>query len=333
MTYVLLTGAGFSRNWGGWLATEAFEYLVGCPEIDDNLRHLLWTSKSNGGGFEDALAQLQQNYNHSKDEATKKPLEALQAGIVGMFTYMDQAFGQTPFEQPTQPLEYTIRNFLGKFDAIFTLNQDLLLERHYPADDGHIVGHRTWKGWHMPGMKLLDPALRTYPYVHTKTEMRVPETQPADFKERAGAQPYFKLHGSTNWIAGEGQGRLLIMGGNKAVEIGQYPILTWYHKRFGEYLSCPNTRLMVIGYSFSDYHINDAIMQAADKGELRLFIVDPQGVDVLDKQDCRSPIRVADELMNRLNPHIIGASRRPFKTTFGGDFVEFGKIMRLFFST
>jgi hypothetical protein len=26
----MLTGAGFSRNWGGWLADEAFEYLLGC---------------------------------------------------------------------------------------------------------------------------------------------------------------------------------------------------------------------------------------------------------------------------------------------------------------
>ena len=58
MAHVLLTGAGFSRNWGGWLATEAFEYLIGCPEVDEPLRRLLWKHKSRGGGFEDALAEL-----------------------------------------------------------------------------------------------------------------------------------------------------------------------------------------------------------------------------------------------------------------------------------
>jgi len=31
--YLLLLGAGFSRNWGGWLASEAFEYLLGSPEM------------------------------------------------------------------------------------------------------------------------------------------------------------------------------------------------------------------------------------------------------------------------------------------------------------
>jgi hypothetical protein len=31
MPHYLLTGAGFSYNWGGWLAIEAFEYLLGAP--------------------------------------------------------------------------------------------------------------------------------------------------------------------------------------------------------------------------------------------------------------------------------------------------------------
>jgi hypothetical protein len=33
MPNYLLTGAGFSRNWDGWLADEAFEYLLGCSEV------------------------------------------------------------------------------------------------------------------------------------------------------------------------------------------------------------------------------------------------------------------------------------------------------------
>jgi hypothetical protein len=139
-TFLLLTGAGFTRNWGGWLANEAFEYLLGCPEIDDNLRRRLWRSKRTGGGFEDALAELQEEHRRSNNAQTLKLLRAFQAAIVGMFNYMDQAFAQTAFEPTTAPLEYSIRAFLGRFDAIFTLNQDLLLERYYPADDGFIIG-------------------------------------------------------------------------------------------------------------------------------------------------------------------------------------------------
>lgn len=33
MPTVLLIGAGSSRNWGGWLASETFDYLLGCPQV------------------------------------------------------------------------------------------------------------------------------------------------------------------------------------------------------------------------------------------------------------------------------------------------------------
>jgi hypothetical protein len=61
INYVLLLGAGFSRNWGGWLAAEAFEYLLGCAQIDIGLKNLLWKHRRRGG-FEDALAELQEEY-------------------------------------------------------------------------------------------------------------------------------------------------------------------------------------------------------------------------------------------------------------------------------
>ena len=55
---LLLLGAGFSRNWGVWLASEAFDHLVGSPEAiaDDGLRKLLWRHQHQGG-FEAAFAR------------------------------------------------------------------------------------------------------------------------------------------------------------------------------------------------------------------------------------------------------------------------------------
>ena len=41
MPHHLLTGAGFTRNWGGWLANEAFEYLLGAPDVDEYLRNIV----------------------------------------------------------------------------------------------------------------------------------------------------------------------------------------------------------------------------------------------------------------------------------------------------
>lgn len=51
MIPLLLLDAGFSRNSGGWLASEAFEYLPGCPEVcaSGELRALLWRHQATGG--------------------------------------------------------------------------------------------------------------------------------------------------------------------------------------------------------------------------------------------------------------------------------------------
>jgi FtsZ-binding cell division protein ZapB len=92
MPHLLLLGAGFSRNWGGWLAAEAFEYLLGCPEVirDPSLAQLLWRYQPQGG-FESALAELQSAY--SRDPRSNEPaLMGLQAAIKRMFADMNGAF-------------------------------------------------------------------------------------------------------------------------------------------------------------------------------------------------------------------------------------------------
>jgi len=95
-------------------------------------------------------------------------------------------------------------------------------------------------------------------------------------------QPYIKLHGSCNSVEGSAGSRILVMGGQKAVNIGRFPLLTWYHQEFRNFLNRPGAKLMVIGYSFSDEHINDAIINAAQAG-LKIFLVDPSGEKILDK--------------------------------------------------
>jgi hypothetical protein len=56
VTYILLTGAGFTFNWGGLLASDMFSRLLGSALLDDPLRQMLWKNRENSGGFEDVLA-------------------------------------------------------------------------------------------------------------------------------------------------------------------------------------------------------------------------------------------------------------------------------------
>jgi len=94
MPHYLLTGAGFSRNWGGWLANEAFEYLLGAPEIDDYLRNVLWGAKLRGEGLEGALSIVQGAYASSKSAETKRQLDRLTQAVIGMFNAMQTAFNK-----------------------------------------------------------------------------------------------------------------------------------------------------------------------------------------------------------------------------------------------
>lgn len=80
--YILLLGAGFSRNWGGLLASEVIDSLIGSQEIrgDEYLRRVLWDNQKNGG-FENALAEVQTSFTRGPARHAD-PLRRLQDGCV-----------------------------------------------------------------------------------------------------------------------------------------------------------------------------------------------------------------------------------------------------------
>ena len=322
MKHYLLLGAGFSRNWGGWLAAEVFDYLLGSPEIDEGLRDQLW-QKKRMGGFEAVLAGLQVDHLKSRRQKPDERLAKFQVALSDMFSQLNAAYEQTPFEFGSSR-GYRVGEFLVKFDGIFTLNQDLLLERHYLNENVSLNSSNRWIGWEIPGMMPRDrnSALAG----RENLGVWVPRDQPPTTSDRL--QPIIKLHGSCNW-SDESLGDLMVMGGNKAGLINQIPILKWNSEYFSDRLSESDSRLMVIGYSFGDDHINGQIIKAAETGNLKVFIVDPDGVDVLDKNH-NAKIYSPGDLAKNLWPHMIGASRRSLREIFGSDRAEHAKVMRFF---
>ena len=154
MAHILLLGAGFSRNWGGLLASEVFDYLIGLPEIggDEYLRGLLWANR-NGGGFENALAEAQIAFTRDPGRYAN-PMNRLQNAVASMLQGMNEAFFARPTIEFQQFQERMLRTFLFRFDAIFTLNQDVLLEHHYfRYVDMSTV--RQWNGAQLPGMRRI----------------------------------------------------------------------------------------------------------------------------------------------------------------------------------
>lgn len=259
---ILLLGAGFSRNWGGWLASEVFEYLIGLPSIQEQpgIYKLLWKYQ-HSGGFEGALAELQGlSARAGATTDDKQSLEALEQGVMQMFAEMNAAFVAQEFE-----FGQLVRKFLTRFDAIYTLNQDILLERQYASSVFPLPdGVNRWNGVQWPCVRP--------PYSLAEFEPQRWLTEPwmidpdAPMHIEKNVQPIIKLHGSSLWRRSDAETNVLIIGGRKAGAIAQDPLLNWYGELFREALNASGTRLMTIGYGFGDPHINQAISDGFSSG-------------------------------------------------------------------
>jgi hypothetical protein len=328
MQYILLLGAGFSRNWGGWLASEAFEYLLGCPEISRNsrLQAVLWRNQPTGG-FEHALAEIQAESR--RDPEAKNHLDDLQNAVARMFNDMNRGFFDTAQFEFQNFRPRTVRTFLTRFNAIFTLNQDLLLEHYYIDNDVSLLSDGRWNGSELPGMRRIPNSTAANPI--SWAQLKWTPGLAAEFKTDTRLQPYFKLHGSSNWQETTG-GAMLIMGGNKVREIGLSPVLSWYHQQLEERLSLAETRLMVIGYGFRDPHINEVITRAVTDRGLRMFVIAPEGGDLARTVNPThaAPLRRGTELEAAFERGLIGASRRSLREIFGNDTIEHNKVLRFF---
>lgn len=186
--YLLLTGAGFSRSWQAWLGFEVFAYLLGCEELPPATRTLLWQSEEEGKGFEYALAELQAH-------GTPEDVETLTEAIVGMFRVLGEHLGANGFNAG---------DFVRSFDAIFTLNQDLLLERKCGWPSIYVPGTR-WNertGYNNPVDPIPDLSLPGH-----------------------GQRPYFKLHGSSDLFAKDipGERPMLVMGAASLLRSSSIP--------------------------------------------------------------------------------------------------------------
>ena len=324
MAHVLLLGAGFSRNWGGWTTDEVFGDLAGRVSDDAFLQSLLNRSTT----YEDALAKVQNDYVRLGDHDTRARLDQLQSAIRATFDEMNLGFAQLvnfEFQNPPQ-VTTSVSTFLAQFDAIFTLNQDLLLELHY-FNNGHMVLRpNKWSGYALPGTEPVFNPSSPFPRDRTKEKLRVTS---GPFSVSSRLQPYYKLHGSTDWVDHEGS-PLLVMGGNKIGAIQRHPILTWYSNELSRYLTQPNTRLMVIGYGFKDSHINNLICEAAQRSQLQVFIVNTDGRHAIKKANPTygAPIYCPEAIEEIA---LIGESMRQLSETFSGkDTVEHRKLMRFF---
>lgn len=314
MTHIALLGAGFSRNWGGWLAPEVLGELLSRASHDREIYSKLRRTRN----FEDALAELQAEARIQATPESRARLESFERAVQETFADMNGVFAGFPGWSLSDDARDSIDAFLARFDAVFTLNQDLLLELHYRNE---LVGPRRWAGVAFPGMA---PPANWHNLL--PAEKLIQSWRPAgDFGPANQCQPIFKLHGSTNWHDPEGN-RLMVMGGAKSQAIDRHPVLRRYLEIFREYLGKSQTKLMAIGYSFSDSHINDLIVNAGEQQGLKLHLVNPAGLEVFR----RYPVN-AIQGPNPLDEiPLVGVTVRSLREAFSGDKLSQQSLFRFF---
>lgn len=246
---MLLTGAGFTRNFGGFLAREMWSKIFNNPAVQKNedARNLL----SDDFDFESVYSK--------KMYRGEVVIEVIRNAVQFAYKDLDDNVKNWKFnnDNPISFNIYGLNSLLSHISTrgsdngwFFTLNQDIYMERS--------------KGYRSPGAYFKDvDSPVTLP---SKVDLE-------EIKSTLCNPSYIKLHGSYNWISSNG-GNQMVIGKNKVNDIEQEPLLKWYFEIFQNLINEGNKKLLIIGYGFADEHINEILLDGIKNHGLSLYIID-----------------------------------------------------------
>jgi hypothetical protein len=254
-----LTGAGFTHNFGGYLARDMWALIFNNPLIDDSPS--LKNALREDFNYERVYTSvLNENIFSQEDRniLTKVVREA--------YGRLDESIRTFSRETPINDAREIIKDFSmsrGGSGLFFTLNQDLFVERFLGGGMLH-PGLADNKIWTLLREREYDDSCTVFVPIDKN-----------DIKQLSTADDflYIKLHGSFNWKKADGSD-VLVIGRYKMGEIENEPLLDWYFKLFQVELSKENRKLLCIGYGFGDDHINEVIYESLKNG-LKLYIISP----------------------------------------------------------
>jgi len=299
MKKILLLGAGFSRTWGRWLASEVMGEL--CGRLQD--RPWLVEMLQKMHNFEAVYGARGDAAQDPRNDQAQEDMVLLTRAIEQTFADMNDAFASLSSIELSTFQERSVPTYLSAFDAIYTLNQDLLLDLHYAEREfassksasSYLPGIEVTRGW-----REGDVSLRNRVALQVSSDRQLDDL----------AQRFIKLHGSTNWI--DGEKGVMVIGTGKEQAIQGSELLRWYQTLLHDDLRAGGTRLMAIGYGFMDSHINRVIAEAAKETGLVMYLVNPQGPAVLASRRGDGGVKTGLD-----HVPLVGVSTRTLAETFG----------------
>lgn len=264
---LLLTGAGFTANFGGFLAKEMWSKIFNNPKLNE-IPKIKAELKKNFD-FEDIYSRIFQNRSSFEEKEIKIFEEVVNEAYLAMdYSIRNSTTGEHYGFHPSDLrkfLEFFSDSRSGVTAACFTLNQDLFLERlmnWQPLVPLTMRFNQSVNGV----IDTIDLNSRSYKTLPTLGELE-------DVKgSLTGEFAYIKLHGSQKWVSSDGSDTKVI-GINKKESINKIPLLKWYFELFQEALFKPDVKLVSVGYSFRDEHVNEILVKAIQEYGLKIYII------------------------------------------------------------
>ncbi|MBI4244920.1 MAG: SIR2 family protein [Planctomycetes bacterium] len=266
MTKILLTGAGFSADFGGFLKPEMWTNFYN----NKNLDGIKWLKKDLFG---------RENYDYEgfyQDALVKPEFRDYKAKVISamreIYQMLDQSISywlsRNYYGNEKDDLIQWPMSFLIQFDLIFTLNQDLLLERLFGYKSPLLQDNTAYYEWLNENK---GKTLKTHQSLSLPTSASI-ENAKQSIDSRSHTN-YLKLHGSHGWFSSRGN-ECMVVGLNKKSEIDKEPLLKTYFDLFTNVLKSKNAKLVLVGYGFGDQHINTILINSVKDSGLKICNID-----------------------------------------------------------
>ena len=282
---ILFTGAGFSKTYGGFLVNEVWGRIYNHKNASEKIKLEL---------------QKDKNYEKIFGNLSEDGKELLKEILSNIFQDMDEKIknkvkGLQYFISPEKPNLFFDKN---KYNFIFTINQDLLVERYflhqanknknfmplyYPYIDFDIYSQAVSQIYDSDNVLTIQ-GQDGYSFEKLTKTIKFDKTKEIK-KEKVN---YIKLHGSFNWHHSEGW-NINVTGSRKPEQIDDTNTLLFGMKCLERVSNIENLRLYVFGYSFSDQHINKFLIDSTKKGA-KLVIISVESWAVFKEHfDAKTP--------------------------------------------
>jgi hypothetical protein len=270
---VLMTGAGYTKNFGGLLAEDMRDKIRYHTEVKNKLalKNLL----DNNFDYESVYHEV---YNGDYSVEEKKAISAAILKAYSELDYIAQKY--IPATDPSKSaILYGAKKIINRLTCdkrqinfFFTLNQDLFVERLMSLTNKPITSPSVKRIIH-PGKSNFQ--LKDTEFIKVPTRDKLDTSKDATTLSRLECH-YIKLHGSFGWKSSDpDRPEMMVIGRNKEEQIANEPLLTWYLDLFEQVLFQRGIKLLIIGYGFRDNHINEVIAKAIKSCDLKLYIMSP----------------------------------------------------------